>query len=126
MKRYFLAYLPAALWAVVVLIIGGQDQIGVPRLPVGVDKVAHLVLYAILGALTAWGWLRSGRRPGAAWPILLVIALGAVDEARQLELSGRSAEIMDWLADAAGAFTAYAIVVARANRRRREEDADEP
>jgi VanZ family protein len=67
------------------------------------DKLAHLAAYALLaGMLYACLW--SGRTPRrTAWLTLVVVLVyGAVDELTQ-PLAGRSCELFDWLANAAGA-----------------------
>ena len=121
MKRFFVAYLPAVLWAAVVLFIGGKSSLRTPDSPLPLDKVAHFVLYGVLGALTAWGWLRAGRRPGRVWPIVVVLALAAADEWRQSLVPARVPETADWMADVAGALLLYGIVVLRSNGLKRED-----
>jgi VanZ family protein len=63
----------------------------------GVDKVAHILLYA--GA--AW-WVR--RATASSWTaILIVIAFGALDETYQRLTPGRECSVADWCADGLGA-----------------------
>lgn len=121
MKRYFVAYLPAVLWAAVVLFIGGQSNLRTPDFPLPLDKAAHFVLYGVLGALTAWGWIRAGRRPTVVWPILVVLLLAAADEWHQHIVPTRVSETADWVADAAGALLLYGIVVVRSKGMKRED-----
>lgn len=87
-------------------------------LPAGSDKVLHFLAYAILGAL----WMRA-LRPGpgrAGVGLLLATALaagfGAVDEWHQSFVPGRSADVLDLLADLLGAVAgaaAYAYLIGR-------------
>lgn len=113
MKRLVLAYIPLALWAVGVLLVGGLD-LGGTRLPSGGDKVAHFLVYGLGGGLAAWAGRWSGR--GWGWPgLLFVAAVAAVDELRQAALPYRSGDPMDWVADALGALTAF-IILRRAHR----------
>src|SRR5690348_15819108 len=77
------------------------------------DKVAHFFYYSTMAFLLAHG---VGRR----WfllPLLLVPALGALDEWHQLGIPGREASFFDWLADELGTVVAvyvyYRVTVLR-------------
>lgn len=63
------------------------------------DKLVHASLFALLGGLAARSWLQPGQRWRVAVALLL---LGALTEALQSVIPGRSASLGDWLADAAG------------------------
>ena len=63
------------------------------------DKLVHGGLFAVLGALAARSWLQPGQRWRVAVALLL---LGAITEALQAVIPGRSASLGDWAADAAG------------------------
>lgn len=110
MKRRILAYAPALFWAVFVLFLGGRSNIQGPSIDLPVDKLAHFVLYGILGALAAWGWQRRGRRPRWYWLVLGAILVGALDELHQRSVAGRSAEFADWIADALGSLVGFLVV----------------
>jgi VanZ family protein len=115
-KRSLLAFFPLALWAAAVLVVGGLEDLRVPRLPTHADKVAHFLMYGMGGALAAWAGRIRGR--GAGWGALaFVILLGALDEYRQTLLDTRHGDVGDWVADVAGAVFFY-IVTARILRRR--------
>jgi VanZ family protein len=104
--RALWAYLPLGLWAVAVLVVGGLD-VGAPSVPRGSDKVAHLVLYGVGGGLAAWAG-RTRRHAASAWAGLgIVLLTGIADELHQGTLPHRTADIMDWAADAAGALVAF-------------------
>src|SRR5687768_13450434 len=63
------------------------------------DKVFHALAY---GSLTMMLWIATGGRR----PVLLVVgvmALGLVDEARQSFIPTRSADLLDFVADALAA-----------------------
>ncbi len=70
------------------------------------DKVFHVLAFAALALML---WIASdGRRP-----VLLLgglLALGLADEARQAFIPERSAQFLDFVADAAGAAAACAIL----------------
>ena len=108
MKRLVVAYLPLALWAVGVLVLGGLDLGGI-TIPSGGDKVAHLVLYGTGGGLAAAAGRWSGK--GWGWPgLLLVLLVATADELRQARIPYRSGDPMDWVADAVGALVAFIII----------------
>jgi VanZ family protein len=70
------------------------------------DKVFHVLAY---GSLTLMLWIATAGR----WPVLLVagvMALGLADELRQAFIPTRSAEFMDFLADALAAATVGALM----------------
>jgi VanZ family protein len=103
MTRRLLPWLPAAAWALVIFSLSARSTIPGPEIPY-FDKVAHFGAYAVLGVLLAFGAHRSG---APAWIALaLGIVYGASDEIHQMFVPGRSPDVMDWAADAAGVITA--------------------
>jgi len=103
-----LAFSPLALWAAVLF---GLSAIPGPSLPpaaaiVGLDKVAHALLYGIFGFLCRHGLRGALPDIGPPTALLLVvfgaIAYGASDEIHQIFVPGRSADWHDVVADAAG------------------------
>lgn len=109
MTRALLAYLPLGLWAAAVLTVGSLD-IGTPPVPSGTDKVAHFFMYGLGGGLAAWAG-RKQHHAASAWiGLILVLVTGAVDEWHQAGIATRSSDIMDWLADAAGAILVFVVV----------------
>ncbi len=106
--RSLLAYLPLALWAAAVLVVGTLS-ISTGSLPTGADKVAHFVMYGVGGMIAAWTGSRRGRRAG--WIALAIVLLtGMADELHQTTLATRQADILDWIADAVGAGFFYLSV----------------
>jgi VanZ family protein len=59
------------------------------------DKLAHIIVYGLITALLLLA--TGGRR--ATLVVVAVIALGALDEIHQRSLPGRSADVLDFLAD---------------------------
>ncbi len=109
MKATLRAFLPLGLWAAAVLVVGAVDFGAWPgTLPRRSDKLAHFLMYGVGGALAAWAARERGGRAGRAG-ILVVLLTGAVDELRQATVSHRDADIMDWVADGAGALVAYVL-----------------
>jgi hypothetical protein len=95
--RLLRAYLPALLWSLVVATLAGATDLpGTPRVPY-FDKLAHFGVYAVLGVLLGWGWLRAGLRP----------------------------EFGDWLADALGAATGLYIATRLGRRLLTSDDTDD-
>jgi VanZ family protein len=101
----------AVLVSLAVLFAPADD---VPAAPPGVDKVVHLVLFAVLAASGRWAGIRA--RVLAA--LLLVYA--AVSEVVQgLTPLERSASVADWVADAVGVLAGLLAWAALERRSRR-------
>lgn len=113
MKR-LLPWLPAVAWAAVIFYLSSRPRLPGPELP-GVDKVAHFGAYAVLG------WLLVRAADHSAVPLvagaLLGLLYGATDEIHQMYVPGRSPDVMDWFADAAG-IAAATFVYTRLRARR--------
>jgi VanZ family protein len=115
-SRTLLAFLPLALWAAAVFVVGGLEEVRAPRLPAHADKVAHFLMYGVGGALAAWAGRIRG--VGAGWGALFfVLLLGALDEYRQTLLPTRHGDVWDWVADAAGAIFFFVVTVSILRRR---------
>ena len=76
----------------------------------GVDKVAHVCVYALLGALVYYGLRQSGR-PWTVFalfwiPVLFASLYGASDEFHQSFVPSRTCDFFDWLADTTGGLLA--------------------
>ena len=120
---HYTRYLPAAVWSAVLLFLGNQPALDVGRdLPPGTDKVAHFVIYGILGALCAWGWARV-RSPARAILVAAAILVGAADEWNQRTVPGRSSEVADLAADMAGIAAGFLIVERLTGKRGRTKNA---
>ncbi|MBI5902255.1 MAG: VanZ family protein [Deltaproteobacteria bacterium] len=98
-----------------------------PKLPEiwQMDKVAHFGAYSVMGLL----WARAlnsgpGRAGGlkaswrAALAVIVIALFGAFIEVCQMYVPGRSAEVMDALANGAGGFSGV-VVYGRIMRRLR-------
>jgi VanZ family protein len=119
------AYLPAFFWAAVVVFIGGMQRPPVPQVPgnLPIDKIGHFLMYFGVGATLAFGWRRAGGRPASAWLLLLACSLGAADEFRQSLMAERTADFLDWMADALGASAGFVVARLLPGRLRRRSDA---
>jgi VanZ family protein len=97
-------WLPAAAWLIVIFGLSSIPSHGPPRFDlVGLDKVAHLTEYGVLGFLVA-----RAAAPGAGgWAFLVSILAGALvgslDETYQRSVPGREVDVFDLLADTVGA-----------------------
>lgn len=95
---------PVVGWACVILALTSWPSPPdvAPRFP-GLDKVAHLAVYGVLGYLVA----RALRAPATLRTQLNSLTAMAtfafVDELHQVVIPGRSASIWDWTADLTGA-----------------------
>jgi VanZ family protein len=104
--RRLLAWLPAIVWALVIWNLSAQSRLPGPDGP-GLDKVAHFGAYALLG----WLLVRAADRSLLPLTVGAVLALlyGATDEIHQMYVPGRSPDVMDWVADAAGVAAAFFV-----------------
>ena len=109
MKR-LLAWLPAVAWAGVIFALSSRPRLPGPELP-GFDKVAHFGAYALLGWLLAFAAERS--RLPLAVAVALGLLYGASDEIHQMFVPGRSPDVLDWFADAAGVAAAIFLYARR-------------
>ena len=93
---------PVATWVVAILAVSSIPGRHLD-LREGTDKIGHVVEYLILGVLLAraLGARVANRLLVAAWVGVLVF--GALDELHQAFIPGRTPDVMDWAADAAGA-----------------------
>lgn len=115
MRRTVKALVATLIWGAFVFYIGGRSSVPAPRidLPLPLDKVAHFTMYGILGLLAAHAARLSRDRIHWVWYIIAGLALGAFDELQQRHIPSRSAEFLDWCADALGFTIAFWLVHSR-------------
>ena len=123
-----LSLLVALSWMGLLFYLSHQPSLPTPSLFSGQDKLIHAVVYGALGVmLLAAQPLRAGRyswrRIGAS--VLLASLYGASDELHQSFVTGRSAEIGDWVADTLGALIAVLAVAWWVKNRRALKPATE-
>jgi len=101
--------LPLLLYMVAVFAVSsvGVPEVAAPLLaPAYADKLLHVLEYTVLGLLAVLAFHRGvwpGRwRRAALAAALVAIPFAAVEEAHQLLIPGRSADVTDFLADACG------------------------
>ncbi|HEU0012237.1 MAG TPA: VanZ family protein [Longimicrobium sp.] len=116
MKPRLAAWAAVVLWAALIFVLSGRPRVPGPDIPYA-DKVLHFCGFAVLGLLLARACERS------ALPLVAAVALGllygASDEVHQMYVPGRSPDVWDWAADAAGVTIA---VYTYRNRRARRGD----
>lgn len=106
---------PAWLYTALVLLFGS-----IPQGPPGAQRLNDKALHFIGFALAAWLWCRAFRHLAPAAPArtaalrgwLASAGLGALLELWQALLPFRSAELLDWVADALGALLAALLTAA--------------
>lgn len=100
--------LPVILWAASIFVLSGMQTLPVSRTPLGLDKVAHFVLFFVLCGL---GWRAffhqsaspALKRRALLFAFLLTVAYGALDEFHQYFVPSRTPDVWDLAADAFGA-----------------------
>jgi VanZ family protein len=112
---------PPVVWAAIILILTSIPGSDLPQLDFAdADKLAHVTLYGILGLLSVRAAWRTGRLPWALAVVLGSVAiLGALDEWHQQFISGRSVELLDWVADCSGAALGAGAAAATVRREER-------
>lgn len=106
-------WIPALAWAALLLWLGTRTSDTLPSGPPGLDKLAHMALYGVLGLLVAHA---SGSVP---WAVAAALLVGLADEWLQSGTAGRTADWLDLVADVAGALLAgWALIRTRRRRRR--------
>lgn len=109
-------WFPAAAWLAVILTLTSIPNPDTPTVSGG-DKVAHLIMYGVLGALVGRA-LGHGRRSAGrlAVAFVAIVLVAAADEWHQRFIPGRTASVADWVADCAGAAISLLLVGARWRR----------
>lgn len=105
------------MWAAVLFFLSALSGLdGPPVVFPGEDKVAHLVLYGILGATLAWASDRHPRPlPGWLLPVAGFL-YGVSDEWHQSFVPGRDPSLGDLAADTAGVLLGYWLLSALLTR----------
>ena len=102
--RWASAWLPVLVLELVILFLSSRPGLSVPLPGPHLDKLAHFMEYAALGALLFRAFRLSGGQPRdavlATWGLIAVLALG--DEGLQGRVPGRDSSLADWLADICG------------------------
>ena len=111
------AWLPVVLWAGVIFTLSSIPGTRLPAIDLPQsDKIAHALLYGVMGGLLCRALDRSRTRGKSRSHLLLAIliatAYGVSDEIHQLGTPQRSADWRDVVADASGAALGVMSLVA--------------
>ena len=114
-RTRLLAWIPAVSWAGFIFFLSTlKAGTKPPPWILSNDKVVHAVLFGIL-SLGIYFAMRFGHRRGpwmaALVGFLLTSLYGGVDEIHQMFTPTRVPDVMDWLADAAGAACVFLIAL---------------
>lgn len=95
--------------SVACLLIMGRQPVAVGLFTSPWDKLAHLVVFAVIGAAAGIASGTKGR-VRMTWCIVIAIVVGAIDEIHQQYLPGRAASWSDLFADGLGGFVGGATL----------------
>ncbi len=97
------AWGPVVLYTTTIFILSSRSNVPLPRSVWRFDKLLHAMEYAGLAMLLWRALRREGVKRAAWWAVLGSSAFGLSDELHQLFTPGRTAEVLDWVADTVGA-----------------------
>lgn len=103
-------WFPALMWMLFVYTLSAQTVLPSPSRFGITDKMAHFIVFGVLGLALAYGRYRSPRRPPHWVPIGVGILYGVLDEMHQAFVPRRTPELLDFVADVAGVLVGYAFV----------------
>lgn len=102
-------FLLPAVWFVFIFILTSLPVPFLPHVRVShADKMIHFAIYLPLGFLLARSFREKGSR-AFLYALGLCLAAASCDELHQAFIPGRSADILDLLADFAGGLTGGAL-----------------
>ncbi len=104
MLRRFSLWAPVILYMAAIFYVSALPE---PPIPAGTDKPLHGLAYLGLALVVVRAVVGGLPRRIDMWSatiaMLITVAYGATDEAHQMFVPGRSAEVFDLLADTGGA-----------------------
>lgn len=116
-KPTILEWWPLILWIAVIFSLSSIPGPALEKVGFSIhDKLAHVLEYGVLGALTVLR--RRGRSPRSVvhvflTTVVLAAGVGSLDELYQRTVPGRLSSSMDLVADVAGAGLAAFLLLAR-------------
>ncbi len=107
------------LWAAVILTLTSLPGSVIPSAHAvpNADKIVHFALYAVFGALLLRARAAGSSTTIIARVLIAVAVFAAIDEWHQQFVPGRDMDVVDWVADMAGATTGI-LGLSLAQRRR--------
>lgn len=107
----FTPWIPAVIWSLVVYTLSAQTALPNPRSFGITDKIAHFIIFTVLGLALAYGRYRSPRRPPHWLIVAAGLLYGVLDEVHQAFVPNRHPDVADFIADASGVLVGYGVVV---------------
>ena len=119
-RKVLLVYLPLIIYWLILFIATTLPTERLPSLGF-TDKINHFIAYFILAVFVTLTLIyqRKSRLLFEKAPvatIVICLLYGAVDELHQFMVPGRSAETLDWVADALGTTAAVLLIYFLINR----------
>lgn len=104
---FFTIHLPWIAWMAAITVQSSFRGVPLPDLGIHfTDKIAHFIVFGILGLLITRGMRHVRKRIIHNHPALTAVILGCIfaltDEIHQAFVPARSAEVLDWVADFVG------------------------
>jgi VanZ family protein len=119
-RKVWLVYIPLVVYWLILFV---ATTLPAERLPsIGfTDKINHFIAYFFLAVLVNLTLIFQRKskflfEKATIATIFICLFYGALDELHQLLVPGRSAETLDWIADALGAFAGVFFVYLLINR----------
>lgn len=107
-RRALIAWAPACFYMGLIWTLSSLTLTAPTEQPPHFDKVVHFFEYGGLALLVSHAcfrtWPRHSRFRTGALAVLITVLWGWLDEIHQAFVPGRSAEVLDLVADTAGAF----------------------
>jgi VanZ family protein len=116
LNKFFKYHFPFILWMVIIFVQSSLPAIELPPVDIiGTDKLIHAGIYGLLGALCYISLIHVSKeniftRFPLIWTAIIVSLYGASDEYHQSFVPYRSAEVLDWVADAVGAILIVLLI----------------
>jgi len=118
--KFLKSLYPVLIWQIVIWTLSSLPSRSIPSFKIiGMDKLAHMFVYFILGILLNF-WLRSRkfRLTEVVFIYALLILLAAADEYHQYYIPGRSVMVYDLMANVIGLLSAFTFYFARSGLRK--------
>ncbi len=106
-KKKLFVFTPLIIYWIILFIATSLPVQSVPAIAIS-DKINHFLAYFILSVLLNLALIFQRKsifffNNAAAAAVIIASVYGALDEIHQIFIPGRFAEVLDWLADTAGA-----------------------
>ncbi len=103
-KKGYLLLSLAIIYMVLIFYLSSIPEPIKYELVPGIDKVLHIIEYAILGFIISWSIKELGVRSYILIAWIISTVYGLSDEIHQSFVPGREASLADFLADSTGSF----------------------